>query len=129
MNIFDNATARLLSALIAVAAAGFFGTEPQTEAQEIVQVELTSGRVLVAEVSPRTDAAHLWLIYRTRSCELLRSIPWGQVTAVEFRGQCGPAESAATAKGTRAGASMAKEALNLLFSPDGNSSTAASHVK
>jgi hypothetical protein len=58
-----------------------------TQAGEPISLRLGSGRLIVGETSPRTNAAKLWLVQRAGSAQLSRPIAWEKIIAVEFRSQ------------------------------------------
>ena len=105
-------------------------------AGEIV-VQLAGGDQLTAEVDPQTDGEHLWLVFRTRSAEVLRPVAWNNVVSARWQDQVLDADQLRNRSNTRANSpgatvkhvkpapdmkampakhrTMASEALELLF--------------
>jgi hypothetical protein len=60
--------------------------QPGNEPQETIAVHLASGRLLTAELDPRTDSSQLWLRWQCARAELLRPILWDCVISAEIKG-------------------------------------------
>lgn len=58
----------------------------QADRANLITFELEDGRVLAAQVHPRTDDKTLWLQYGTSDTTLLRPIRWRNVTRCERNG-------------------------------------------